>query len=118
MPTAPKSNSAAIFSRTLRSVNAVFGRVFSNRLAYPRQLHGGNQDAKMAHLFQCDRTCGHSSININGGFRDGMGPNRSTASAAAICRRDETDARRICSVVYSTRYAPTRCAEHYARVDR
>ena len=36
------------------------------------------------HLLQRDRTCGHSSININRGFRYGMGPNCSTASAAAV----------------------------------
>ena len=48
------------------------------------QVLGGNQDAKMDHLLQCNRACGHSSINISRGFRYGMGSNCSTASAAAI----------------------------------
>ena len=62
---------------------AVFACAFKTPcIASP--VPGGNQDAKMDRLLQCDRTCGHISIVISRGFRYGMGSNGSTASAAAI----------------------------------
>jgi hypothetical protein len=70
------------------SQNFVIGyAVFACALKTPciaSPVQGGNQDVKMDHLLQYDRTCGHISINLSRGFRYGMGSNCSTASAAAI----------------------------------
>src|SRR5439155_4176667 len=76
-------NTAETFSRTLCLVAWFLACAFkTSRIA--SQISGGNQDAKMDHLLQCDRTCGYSSINFNRGFRHRMGPNRSAAPAAAL----------------------------------
>src|SRR6266480_206526 len=63
------------------------------------RVPGGNQDAKMDHLFQRDRTCGHSSIDISRGFRSGLGSDRSAASTATVSRTDEANVGRIQSGV-------------------